>query len=60
MTELLHPDRLRRIALDLDQPTKAARRLVPVMQWSVDAATGRPVSHWVLDERAMFGEADAQ
>jgi hypothetical protein len=60
MTELLHLDRLRRIALVMNQPTKAARRLVLVLQWSVDATTGRPVGHWVLDECATFGEADAQ
>lgn len=60
MTELLHPDRLRRIALVMEQPTKAGRRVVPIMQWSVDAATGRPAGRWVLDECATFGEVDAR
>jgi hypothetical protein len=50
MTELLSPDRLREIGRVLYQPAEKAMRLVPVLQWSVDEETGRPISRWVMQE----------
>jgi hypothetical protein len=50
MTELLDANRLRLLARDTDQPAETARRLVPVLKWTVDEETGRPVSRWVLQE----------
>ena len=55
MTELLHADRIRQLARVMYQPAESARRLVPVLQWSVDEQTGRPVSRWVLDEASEGG-----
>nr|WP_294516203.1 hypothetical protein [uncultured Rhodopila sp.] len=57
MTELLAPDRLRRIARVLDQPAAAPRRPVLVLQWSVDEASGRPVGRWVPDAASNEGYA---
>nr|WP_294553446.1 hypothetical protein [uncultured Rhodopila sp.] len=55
MTELLPPDRLRQISRVMDQPAAVVRRLVPILQWSIDEQTGRPVSRWVVNEASDGG-----
>jgi hypothetical protein len=50
MTELHKPGHLREIACVLDQPGEQDRRLVPVLQWSVNPETGRPVGRWIIND----------
>jgi len=47
MTELMHPDHLHQLAGVLEQ---TLLRPIPVLQWSIDAKTGRPTARWVLRE----------
>ena len=47
MTELMHSDQLCQLAGVLDQ---TPQRPIPVLQWSIDAKTGRPTARWALSE----------
>ena len=56
MTELLHQDRLRLIAVNTTHhPLPKAPRRVPTLQWALDPGTGRPVAQWVVAEQAVTG-----
>lgn len=48
MTEFMDAPRLRQLAVN--QPVADCRRPVPVLCWTVDRATLRPVCHWVLQD----------
>jgi hypothetical protein len=45
-------DRLQRIAQISEQPNLPPQRLVPILSWEIDTETGRPVSRWILSEKA--------
>ncbi len=47
MTQHLQPTRLRQLA---HVPEEPVRRPVPVLLWSLDPETLRPVGRWVMDE----------
>jgi hypothetical protein len=50
MTEFLTQTHLREIARVTEHPRLPPGRLIPRLTWAVDAATGRPVGHWVLGD----------
>jgi len=50
MTTLLSQMRLRAIAHVTEHPNLSLRRLIPRLTWMVDAQTGRPVAHWIVNE----------
>ena len=43
-------DRSPRIATLAVRSASPARRIIPVLEWTIDAETGRPVSQWVVYE----------
>jgi len=47
MTEFLDPARLRQIAVNAS--VQEPQRLVPVMCWTIEERTQRPVCYWRLD-----------
>lgn len=50
MNDLSILDRSPRIATLAARSTQPARRMIPVLEWTADCATGRPVSQWVIYE----------
>ncbi len=57
MTEFMPATSLRQIASLSDHRGLRLQPEVPVMQWTIDEATGRPVSHWVLAEKPVSAYA---
>jgi hypothetical protein len=50
MTALLSQTRLREIAHVTEHQNLCPGRLIPRLTWTVDAQTGRPVAHWMMNE----------
>ncbi|HUA78259.1 MAG TPA: hypothetical protein VMA86_11365 [Acetobacteraceae bacterium] len=50
MTELMNLDRLNEIARVSAEPGLPAQKPIVTLEWSIDAATGRPVGRWVVGE----------
>jgi hypothetical protein len=50
VTKLHDPRILRQLARVLEQPDPAPRRLIPVLQWTVNPETGHPVGRWTIPE----------
>jgi hypothetical protein len=48
MAEFIHPERLHQLSAFAGQLMLSPEREQPVLRWTLDAATGRPVSHWEL------------
>jgi hypothetical protein len=46
MTEFLHVTRLHQ--LDVNSPTEVPQRRVPMMCWTIEAGTRRPVCSWSM------------
>jgi len=51
MTELMDASHLRQMAGLSDQSKLGLRPVVPVLRWTINGETGRPVSHWLLAEK---------
>jgi hypothetical protein len=53
MTELIDPSRLQQWSAFRTQPAQHEDRIVPMMRWSIDQVTGRPVANWELAPRQL-------
>ena len=52
MSTLLKADRLSEFTCAMTELAPTPERPVVRLQWTIDAATGRPIGHWVLQEKA--------
>ena len=57
MTRLLQQDHLRLIAVRTECALAPTRRVVPTLQWAIDADTGRPIATWVMRDKPGVSEA---
>jgi hypothetical protein len=48
--EYISPDRVQTVGYLAEPLILRSARVVPVLQWAVDEATGRPTSRWVAIE----------
>jgi hypothetical protein len=53
MTQLINIARLDQLSALHAQIVPPVDRLVPVMRWTVDQATGRPIANWKLTPRQL-------
>jgi hypothetical protein len=51
MTQLIDADQLQHLSAPCPPPALPMDRLVPVLRWTIDQATGRPVGNWELAAR---------
>jgi hypothetical protein len=54
MTEFIDTARLHQLSAIHQQLAPPMGRLVPVMRWAIDQATGRPVANWELAPRPLL------
>jgi hypothetical protein len=48
MTEFIDPERLHWLSTFASLSLLSPERAIPVLRWTLDATTGRPVSRWQL------------
>jgi hypothetical protein len=53
MTEFMDAARLRQDARDL--PRFTLQPTAPVLRWTIDTTTGRPVGHWEIGDKLTPG-----
>jgi hypothetical protein len=60
MTQFIDPSRLQWLSVFRAQPASPVDRIVPVVRWSIDQATGRPVTNWELAPRHQPSSVQAR
>jgi hypothetical protein len=53
--EYVNRDQLQDIAVVTEQLKLPSGDMIPRLQWTIDAETGRPISRWVLVEKSPRG-----
>jgi hypothetical protein len=48
MAQFIDPERLHQLSTFVGQPLLSPDHGIPVLRWTLDAATGRPISRWEL------------
>ena len=51
MTQFIDAEQLQHLSAPCPPPALPMDRLVPVLRWTIDQATGRPVGNWELAAR---------
>lgn len=53
MSKLMSPVRMSELANVAELPSLPPEKPIAILQWTIDAETGRPISRWVLGKRAL-------